>query len=400
MQIKFNLISTILLLGAVQGFFLALMLFQKRGNHKANQILAALVLFYSVFIADAALDGMNFYYVYPQFWGLFRGLPYLFGVFHFLYAKKLISPEEQLSRYHLLHFGLFVIYRIYSFSFDFESAQFKLAFLQGPPPSEIDLFHFLSSYVIFAQGLIYMVWTIFMLQGYSQKIKELFSAVDKINLNWLRNITFLGLIAWIVATLERIFPETMSDLFFGEEFPVAFVLTVLVYSMGYLGQRQPQIFAQVGLSSQQEFSASPDKREDASNEEESALTSSKYGKSGLSQEKATLYLEELLKLMEKEKPFLNSTITLSELSEKLSLSSHNLSEIINTQLKQSFFDFINKYRIEEVKKALDDPEKSHYTLLSIAFDSGFNSKTSFNTVFKKHTNLTPSQYKKVLSVAT
>jgi len=186
MEIKYNIVSIILILGAVQGLFLSLTLFQKRGNHKASQILAVLVLFYSVFIADAAFEGMNFYYVYPQFWGLFRGLPYLFGVLHFLYAKKLISPEEQLSKYHLLHFVFFIIYRLYSFSFDFESAQFKLDFMQGPPPSEIDLFHFISSYVILVQGLIYMAWTILMLKGYSKKIKELFSTVDNINLNWLK----------------------------------------------------------------------------------------------------------------------------------------------------------------------------------------------------------------------
>ena len=104
--------------------------------------------------------------------------------------------------------------------------------------------------------------------------------------------------------------------------------------------------------------------------------------------------------MDKEKPYLNSTITLNDLSEKLAVSSHNLSEVINTRLQQSFFDFINTYRVEEVKKALTDPAKSHYTLLSIALDCGFNSKTSFNTVFKKHTRLTPSQYKQVVEVTS
>jgi len=67
--------------------------------------------------------------------------------------------------------------------------------------------------------------------------------------------------------------------------------------------------------------------------------------------------------------------------------------VINTRLQQNFFDFINHYRIEKVKKDLADPQKKNLKVLAIAFDAGFNSKSSFNAIFKRHTNLTPSEYR-------
>ena len=100
--------------------------------------------------------------------------------------------------------------------------------------------------------------------------------------------------------------------------------------------------------------------------------------------------------METDKPYLNSELTLRELAGKLSMSTHNLSEILNTRLNQNFYDFINRYRVEEVKRRLAENESEKYNLIAIAFDSGFNSKSAFNTIFKKQTGTTPSQYRKQL----
>jgi len=105
-------------------------------------------------------------------------------------------------------------------------------------------------------------------------------------------------------------------------------------------------------------------------------------------------LKNLLQIMETDKPYLNSDLTLRELAGKLSMSTHNLSEILNTRLNQNFYDFINRYRVEEVKRKLAEKESENFSLIAIAFDSGFNSKSTFNTIFKKYTGTTPSQYRK------
>ena len=88
-----------------------------------------------------------------------------------------------------------------------------------------------------------------------------------------------------------------------------------------------------------------------------------------------------------------SDLTLQDLADTLSISPHNLSEIINTQLGKNFYDFVNGYRVDAVQQRLTDPAYAHLTVLAIGLDAGFNSKSSFNAVFKKHVKMTPSQYR-------
>ena len=97
--------------------------------------------------------------------------------------------------------------------------------------------------------------------------------------------------------------------------------------------------------------------------------------------------------MEEDELYTNPDITLKDLSERLDTSTHNISEVINTRLNQNFFDFINRYRVERIKKDLLDKRKDHYTLFAIAIDAGFNSKSGFNAIFKRHTGQTPSEYR-------
>ncbi|MCP5106665.1 MAG: helix-turn-helix domain-containing protein [bacterium] len=105
-------------------------------------------------------------------------------------------------------------------------------------------------------------------------------------------------------------------------------------------------------------------------------------------------IKKLLYFMDIEKLYRDETISLQSLSEKLSITPHQLSQLLNDNLNKNFSDFINTYRVEEVKKILEDPKRSNQKLLAIAFDVGFKTKTAFNSAFKKHTNMTPSEYKK------
>jgi len=98
--------------------------------------------------------------------------------------------------------------------------------------------------------------------------------------------------------------------------------------------------------------------------------------------------------MAKEKPYLDPEINMNDFADQLSIPSSYVSQIINERLQSNFMDFINKYRIEEAKERLVDDSFKHYTIVTIAYDSGFNSKTTFYSAFKKHVGSTPSQYRK------
>ena len=97
-----------------------------------------------------------------------------------------------------------------------------------------------------------------------------------------------------------------------------------------------------------------------------------------------------------EQPFLNPALTIQDISQEMNVPVRELSVLINHQLGQHFYDFVNTYRIEKAKEILKDSSKSKVTILEILYEVGFNSKSSFNTAFKKHTGNTPTEYRKSL----
>lgn len=119
----------------------------------------------------------------------------------------------------------------------------------------------------------------------------------------------------------------------------------------------------------------------------------KYQTSALTSEQADDIQNKLLAIMEGEEIYLDPDLTLKKLSEKIMVHPNHLSRIVNENFGQSFNDFINKYRIERAKQKFTDPEESEKTILEIAYDVGFYSKSVFNTAFKKFTGMTPSGYR-------
>ena len=167
------------------------------------------------------------------------------------------------------------------------------------------------------------------------------------------------------------------------------LLLALVFTIGYFSLRQPAIFAG------QAAAIDATGPEDVADETAVPVIAgrSKYEKTRLNEDTAQKHLDALLIHMESARPFLRSSLTLQELADELSIASHHLSQVINDRLDRNFFDFVNGYRVQDVQEKLRDPQTQHLTLLAIAYDSGFSSKSSFNTVFKKHTRMTPSQFR-------
>ncbi len=121
---------------------------------------------------------------------------------------------------------------------------------------------------------------------------------------------------------------------------------------------------------------------------------SKYEGSTLTSENAKLYTHRLKVFMETEKPHLIPSITINELSEKLSIPAKHLSQLVNEQFRQNFFDFINSYRIEEAKRYLVKKSRHSLNISQILYEVGFNSKAAFNQAFSKHVGMSPKEFRK------
>jgi AraC-like DNA-binding protein len=122
----------------------------------------------------------------------------------------------------------------------------------------------------------------------------------------------------------------------------------------------------------------------------------RYERSGLTDTESTQLERTLRRVMEEEQPWKDSELTLPQLAERIGSTPHKLSEVLNSQVGQTFYDFVNGYRVREVQRRIKEGEASRLKILALALDAGFASKSTFNQVFKKHTNLTPSDFRQTV----
>ena len=379
----------ILLLASAQGFFLSILIFHRHRKLYANRFLGTLILGYSLILLHLFLDEIGFSLYHPILLFAALGLAFLIAPLQYLYAKYLIQNRRHFDPADFVHFVLLLVYYIGGlFTVRFMYAQL-IQIVQSDQSERIHPFFLGFNWFIIFYASIYIFLILRLVSYYGRHIKEVFSSTEKIRLDWLRNITWMLAAALTVFMIENILYLTGID--FSSQFTLSSTLIALyIYALGYLGLFKSEVFSDPGIESSlrqmdEFYPAGPHDR------------SAKYEKSGLSAGRARQIEETLRHLMDSGKPYLNSNLTLNQLADMLSVSPHNLSEVINTRFHQNFFDFINGYRIETVKTDLMDPEKTHLKILAVAFDAGFNSKTAFNTIFKKVTGKTPSEYRQCQS---
>lgn len=294
----------------------------------------------------------------------------LYGPIIFLYAQGVIFKDFKLSKVHLLHLMPYLVLTLF------------LLFAGTPAPGTSDEFiskelpwqFYLGSTLIYLHFYAYMAMTYRSLWTYRQVIKNKYSQIERFNLDWLSFalntfvlITFISLIHNFIALAKNrtVFLITLILLLI---FIFYFVNKVILDAL-----RQPEIFSGI-------------------NQKET----SKYQGSNLTSDQIEDYKEQLLALFREEKTFLDPQVSLKDLSEKLCVSSKILSQVINQSFDKSFFDFINSYRIKEAQHIFKEAKDDKMTILEVMFDVGFNSKSSFNTAFKKETGKTPTEFRKTI----
>jgi AraC-like DNA-binding protein len=362
---------TICLLAAVQGILLTIVLLTRKQNHTANKILAIATFFLSIDLMFAVYYYKGWYREYPQIMGISYPFPLLYGPLFYLYVKLVSKKAARFQKIDLLHFLPAVIVYLLCIPVYLYSDEQKIEFVNNMILDIQSPMFTVFENIVPVQGMIYALMTIKIVRDYDKKIRDAFSNIDLINLNWLKYIAFAGLVIWTIVALLS-FVRGLSIRF---DLLLQISLSILIYSIGYKGLRQPEIF----------LNPSADTSEPVQTE--------KYKRSGLSDKFADEIGKKLKGFMVSEKPYLDNDLTMQKLADRMNVSNHNLSEVINSKLGLSYYDFINNYRVEEFKNRIADSANDLYNILSIAFDSGFKSKGSFNSIFKKNTGMTPSEYK-------
>lgn len=232
--------------------------------------------------------------------------------------------------------------------------------------------------LLLCNSIIYSSWSYLKIRQHKKNIKLFSSNPEDYNLKWLEQIIIGFVLITLLFSLFTIF-------FYQHQLNIFMYLSMLitVYFTAYNSLKQKEIYPINEAQTEEVISITEEQDEE---DEKRKI---------VPDQKLIELKSELNTLMQTQEPYLNSELNLINLSELLNISPHILSYVINTGFNVNFPQFVNKYRVEKAKQLLKDPEQSKkLSILGIAYESGFNSKTVFNTTFKKTTGQTPSEFKK------
>ncbi|MFT3794061.1 helix-turn-helix domain-containing protein [Flavobacterium sp.] len=363
---NFNIYNSIILAGIIQGLvFGAVVVFSKKYRQTSTLLLAALIVLFS-------LNNLQYYltstwlikasWSYTHLWTpgqLFMG-PLLY-----FYGLKVLHPEKPIAQTTIVGLSApFVLGLIavnwFKFFVDYRQNQYTYLLLEA-------IIEFAS--IILTTLLVgRLLW-----MTRKAELEAVFESTKVLpKLQWFRNTLiafFILCFIWLYVTILMVADDAPQSIWY----TIWIALSVMIYWIGHIGIYKYGIEEERKkirhFSIEHKTLYQPEKRK---NEHIAALE----------------------KLLVDEKRFLDATLTLDKIADELRLSKSHLSRIINTELQMGFPDYLNALRVEEAKSYLTNPEFANYTLLAIGLEAGFNSKTTFNTTFKKATSLTPSEYRK------
>jgi AraC-like DNA-binding protein len=369
--------DVILITGIILSFFQFVLLLNKRGKNVPDKMLALGMLTVGLHLLHYHLYYLGYWEKYPHLIAVTAPFPLLYGPFIFLYTQYSLKKDTVLKTKDYLHFAPVAFSYLYMLKFYFfYSGKEKLMIVNG----EMDDYSIFTSILLVAfivSGATYTILAYLKINKYKRLIDNNFSCNEKISLNWLKySIWGIGVVFLTVAFVVGSRDGLGMEFTFNADFIFYTQIVILIFFIGFFGIQHQNIFTNVN--------------EPGQNELVQPQTQGEYKKSGLKQDAAESINKRLLQLMEKEKPYLNPKLTLTNLADLIDVSANHLSQTINQYEKVNFHDFVNKYRVEEfIRRAKSN---NNFSILANALDSGFNSKSSFNIVFKKFKDITPSNY--------
>jgi AraC-like DNA-binding protein len=306
---------------------------------------------------------------WPRLANIEIGLTYWIGPSLYFYVRRLNGgPSPLANPLNALHWLPAILIELALLPFFVMPLPEKVAYLAHP--SGIFPWMIWATWAGFhVQLLVYILFCQPHLRAYRQRLAENFSDLSVVNFRWLQLLCY-GFIVQIAIERGLRLLTTAPPPGLSGTAGMAVYLFIIALTYSALGQSRLRL----------------------ANGSQPAPANDKYHRSGLQDHSAEYYLVKLNRLMDTERSYLEGDLSLTSLAERVNISPHHLSQILNEKLQKTFYDYINEQRVEYAKQALlKEPERS---VTDIAFESGYNSKNSFYNSFKRHTGTIPSEYRR------
>jgi len=378
--LNFHPVNFLIVSGVIQSFILSGILFFNKTDHPlSNKLLSVTMILVNMHLTYLMILDLNLDNRYPHLlW-----IPYSYltaiGPLIYLYTKSLLAKEFKISNQEMIVFlpvAIELILQIFQIAFSSISHNI---YYNAPSGS-------ITTIVIYISGAIstfyYSHRSLKMIHSHEKWVEGNFSNLKGLTLSWLYRLLSYYRILWFLwipfAVIFLVFfrLQIQRFIFILTLYGLMLGITYLTYWIGIEGLRRTGLMIFQVKESLENNSKTYDNIQD---------------------HKIKGHIASIRQLMTMDRLFLNENLSLRDLSARLAIDLNLQSYILNTHLEKSFYEFINLYRVEEVKYKLGQSKYKNYTLLAIALESGFNSKTSFNRVFKQMTGMTPSQYQRKIN---
>jgi len=364
-----TVLAFLCVLGVVQAILFGTVLFFAKNNRNANRLLGAFAWVIAIWVSAAAMRSSGIYVRFPHVSMVadpffFCALPLLY-----LYVHAILTGQP-LSRRDAWHFVPAVAVGLYLIPWYMQSEEAKqLALLREQ--RTLTPWFYIKSGALLVQGVGYIGAIAWRLYRHGRNGERPLRAARAYVMRNARFAIAVLVVFWIAGVFRVLrFFGYFDQIAIQENLIMPFMATVLVYLVCYSALRHPEKLY------------GP------------ADGATKYERSGLSPEAAKAGVARLTACMDGEKPYLDGDLTLQQLGSKVGLAPNHLSQIINDTWKMGFQEFLNSYRVKAAEALLRDPATSRRSILEIAHEAGFNSKSAFNAAFQRHRGITPTEFRK------
>ncbi|WP_010228376.1 helix-turn-helix domain-containing protein [Gillisia marina] len=375
-----NLLKILFSILGFQFLFVSLFLLQsKKGKAISNKVLAVVFLMISIAVINLYLIIFRIDIQFPQLLFIDDTFMFAYGPLLYLFTQSVIFKDFRLQRKSFIHFipflaSLFIIIIIFLFSKTESISQVtnQLNNLHVP------IYFHIGSLLMLSHIFYYLFKSKQEIKNVIGKVKSLYSAFNQDNFKLLKFILNCFIVLFSLSLIHSILP------FLGVKNGLLITLLLMILFMFYFinSVLLKMLNHSTNKSGAMTWSIFKEKE--------------KYAGSSLSQTDLKLFMNKLENHMKTKERFLDSDLNINDLSTELDMTSKVLSQVINEGYSNNFFDFVNTYRVEAAKALLTNQVDNKQTIQEVMYDSGFNSKSSFNTAFKKFTKLTPTQFKNSL----